>query len=341
MKSEVTSITCCSNYNIKSGHNQEVLVDKGSSGRNRPWNKHKRSSSYLSTIYKTLGQYSKAERVKNCASYLDFAEMEEDNKYLRRADFCRVRLCPMCSWRRSLKAYSQTSEIMNELAKERKYSYIFLTLTVKNCEGKDLSKTIDLMMKAYHNMTRRAQWKKVFKGAIRSFEVTHNVNSYSELYDTYHPHVHVILAVDKEAYAVNEYFSHDDFVYFWREATGVDYDPHVYVEQIKGDTTRAILETTKYSVKSADYLLFDDWKLTQRTVKILDRALDKRRFISFCGILAETRKKLKLDDIENGNLINIDETGDDDTNYNLVRYIWCSGYSQYVKNNTSYYSVSK
>lgn len=59
-------------------------------------------------------------------------------------------------------------------------------------------------------------------------------------------------------------------------------------------------------------------------------ALARRRLCSFTGWFSKVRKQLKLDDVEQGDLVNLD--GDvlrNDVTFMIVRYIWRSGV--YVK----------
>ena len=51
---------------------------------------------------------------------------------------------------------------------------MFLTLTVKNCRGEDLKSTIQMLLKGFDRMFRRAVFKKYVLGFIRSLEVTYN-----------------------------------------------------------------------------------------------------------------------------------------------------------------------
>ena len=67
----------------------------------------------LSRIYELLSLYRRADRVSQCGSYLDFGVLPDGTKKLVKANFCRDRLCPMCNWRRSLKLYSQVSQVMD------------------------------------------------------------------------------------------------------------------------------------------------------------------------------------------------------------------------------------
>ena len=115
-------------------------------------------------------------------------------KRLHGANFCRNRLCPMCNWRRSLKMYSQVSQITDKILTTRKSRFIFVTLTVKNPDAEHLTETLDLMNKGFKYITSKSQtfapaqkFKESLQGYIKATEITYNSKE-----NTYHPHIHCI-----------------------------------------------------------------------------------------------------------------------------------------------------
>ena len=124
----------------------EVLMDKSSTGRERPWRSKKMANESLAEAYRPVNP-RKSERLLDCGNFLTFSILVDGNKKLKTMNSCRVRLCPLCTWRRSLKVQAHTLEILK--AMDGKYAFIFLTLTVKNCTGAELSGTLDLLMSAW------------------------------------------------------------------------------------------------------------------------------------------------------------------------------------------------
>ncbi|MEE2577636.1 protein rep, partial [Pseudomonas aeruginosa] len=61
-------------------------------------------------------------------------------------------------------------------------------------------------------------------------------------------------------------------------------------------------ETSKYSVKSSDYLTGDREKDAE-IVNDLEQGLYRKRMLSYGGLLKKKHKLLNLDDAEDGNLI--------------------------------------
>lgn len=328
-----------------------ILSDKDGKNEERPWLVKKNKSLKLYNSYFRLGLDKKALRVKECGTFLEFKRYHDNSLKLNYANFCKDRLCPLCSWRRSLKIFGQTSKIMDKALEEKKYRFLFLTLTAKNCESEDLSNQLTSMFKAFNYFTRRKQIKDSIVGWFRALEVTHNVNINSKDFNTFHPHFHVILMVNNSYFKKKElYLKQKDFTSLWEESLGVDYTPIVHIEAFKNSTSKAVAEATKYTVKDGDYLIEDDEEFTDNTVKVLAKALKGRRLTALGGRLKEISKELKMDDMVDGDLVHTDsqnlesydeehmidkDTGElvlrEDVEYVLEKYFWHIGYSNYVK----------
>ena len=306
-----------------------ILTDKSGSGRERPWREKKLANELLAVAYQEVNE-RKSERLRECADFLTFTIKEDGTMKLKHMNSCRVRLCPLCAWRRSLKVHAHTVQILD--AMEGDYAYVFLTLTVRNCTGEELSDTIDQMMAAWKRLAERKAFRKAVKGWYRGLEVTHNVNHLSPSYDTFHPHFHTLLAVSKSYFTSRDYLSKDTWASLWQQSLKADYEPVIDVRRVKGANSKAVAEAAKYTVKDADYIIPDDWDLTVETVRILDAALENRRLVAYGGAMKEWHKKLNLDDEVDGDLINVgeEETEAPATDREAV-YFWHTGYSQYIK----------
>jgi plasmid rolling circle replication initiator protein Rep len=321
----------------------EVLKDITKIGKERPWREKKIKTIELANSYYRLGN-KKYYRIRECGTYLEYRRyLETQELRLNRSNFCKVRLCPMCSWRRSLKIFGQTSKVMNKALEEKEYRFLFLTLTCKNVDGEDLSEQIDTLFYAFNKMNKRKQFKQSVKGWFRALEVTHNTDKSSVNYDTYHPHFHMVLMVNESYFKDTRiYLTHQNWVEFWKSCLKVDYEPFVNIKAFKIgskiETEKSVAEVAKYTVKDDDLIIKDesgqvDEELTDHAVFILDKALSNRRLVAFGGKLREIQQQLKLDDMENGDLINTDNEEElrDDLNYVIESYHWKVGYNQYVK----------
>lgn len=242
----------------------------------------------------------------------------------------------MCSWRRTLKIFGQVSKVMDHVEKNYNYKYIFLTLTVKNCYGEDLRDTLDLMTKSFNKMNQRKAFKQAVKGYFRSLEITYNKKD-----DTYHPHFHMILAVNDSYFKDTRiYLTQEDWTSLWQSCLEVDYTPIVDVRRIRENDNKgfgkAVAETAKYTVKAEDFLIKDDKgnidkPLTDKVVKTLDYALHRKRLTAFGFKFKEVHKELNLDDAEDGRLEDghIDESLRNDLLYVILRYEWNVGIRNY------------
>ena len=323
------------------GEMVEVLQDKTSTGRVRPWAKHKASNLELEDIYRDIGGNhfdSKADRLHGCGAQLEFAPVKDDKGNIIRmrvikTNSCHVRLCPICGWRRSLKVQGHTTKIIESL--DPSYEYLLLTLTVPNCKAHQLKAMITLLLTAFNRLSKYKAFVKVVRGWYRGLEVTHNVNPYSKSYDTYHPHIHIILVVDK-SYFKHDYIKQEDWLKMWQKATGDPTITQVDIRKIRpkkgtNNIRGAVCETAKYTVKSDDYIV-KDRQLSIDAVKTLDEALAGRRLVAYGGVMKDAHKALNLDDETDGDLTNVsgDVIGDADPSETIC-YYYHIGYGQYVK----------
>lgn len=335
--------------NPETGELQNVLRDYSSTGKERPWRKYKIENQTVEQCYRLLEKREwnqndwkrKADRLHECGLHLWFNVYSGENgcetMKVKYAESCRVRLCPLCSWRRSIKIQIHTRKILEQMQAEQRYSYIFVTLTVPNVSGQALSDKISEMMGAWNRLVGYRKIEKAVKGWYRGLEVTHNVNPKSKSYDTYHPHFHCILAVNTSYFKSRDYMKQAEWLELWRKAMQDPEITQVDVRRLKpkkgedgGDAViAAVCEAAKYTVKSADYIFPWDWELSCDAVAVLDRALANRRLVAYGGAMKEWHKKLNLDDEIDGNLIEDGET----SNGELLREMcatWNVGYQQYV-----------
>ena len=307
----------------------------------------RKASEVLSLSYLRIGYGNKSDRVLNCGTLLEFQRAENENEWkLSSANFCRDRLCPMCSWRRTYKIYAQISQIMNVI--ENDYAFLFLTLTIPNCSADELPKTIDRLQAGWQRLIHYKRFQTAVKGYFKALEVTRNTNRRSKSYNTYHPHFHVILAVKPSYFKNQDYIKQAEWLSMWRKAMQDESITQVDIRRCKGKQDglegaeavkalgSAVAEVAKYSVKSADYLGRMDKngflvapfpkEEIDEAVLYLGAALHRRRLTALGGIFEETAKQLQLDDFEDGDLIHVDGSAvRSDVAYMIRRYGWSCG----------------
>ncbi|ECO2926543.1 replication protein [Staphylococcus epidermidis] len=90
------------------------------------------------------------------------------------------------------------------------------------------------------------------------------------------------------------------------------------------DNLIAIKETSKYSVKSSDYLTGDREKDAE-IVNDLEQGLYRKRMLSYGVLLKKKHKLLNLDDAEDGNLIQTsdeEKTTEEEQKAHSITAIW-------------------
>lgn len=344
-------------HDRETGEIFKILSDKSSTGKERPWRKHKVENTHLEKVYRLLSQsdsderdhwQKRADNLSSCGNFLKFNVYSDGQgvevKKIKSADLCRIRLCPLCSWRRSIKIQVHTRKIIEKMQEEEKYTYLVLTLTVPNCSGIKLSETLDNLFKGWNLFAKTKKFKTSVLGWYRALEVTHNVNPLSQSFDTYHPHFHCILAVDKDYFKPNSlipYISRSEWLCMWQKAMKNDSITQVDIRKVKpkfrpgvsisDSIISSVCEVAKYSVKSSDYIDPTDWLFSCSSVRILDKALSNRRLVAYGGAMKDWHKKLNLDDEIDGDLLSDSE----DINLGLLRVesaFWHVGYQQYLMN---------
>lgn len=298
---------------------------------NRKFLRNKNLNASLIASYNRQGFLERADRVAECGTYVDFripADGSEPPR-LNHANFCKDRLCVMCSWRRSLKVFGQVSQIMDVLEKD--YQFVFVTLTVRNCSASELSATVDDLQKSFYRLCHLKRFAEAFEGYFKALEITRNTDGLRQF--EFHPHFHVIFAVKPDYFASGNYVTFDELRDAWRRVCRLDYDPQVRIQKCRpkdgeGDVSlgSVIAEIAKYSVKSADYLT-GDYSAIDRAVRSLVVALGGRRLCSFGGVFNDVADELDLDDVTDGDLVNTDNTPlRPDVLYMLVQFKWQVGF---------------
>ena len=298
----------------------EILDDRSATGRCRPWRERKMENGRLVEILGTARDLDasvisprRLESVRDCASWLLFAEQEGGGRRLAKANFCRLRLCPMCAWRRSLKLFSQVSAITDAILADKKARFIFVSLTVRNCFGDDLRDTIAWMGKGFKRLTQEskrytasAAFRESLMGYMKAIEVTYNTKD-----GTFHPHIHAIFEVRPGYFSGTGYLTHAAWQEMWRAVMGLD------VRAIKDATARAVAEVAKYPIKMRGILEIMDKERAARVLIQFKTALHGCRLVTFGGDFREYKRRLALDDVERGDLVHVET---DSTTLNTVAY---------------------
>lgn len=296
---------------VDENQDNETLKDMTKSGKQRPWREKKIDNVSYADILEIL-KIKKAYNVKQCGNVLEFKPSDDGYLKLYKTWFCKSKLCPVCNWRRAMKNSYQAQKVIEEVVKEKpKARWLFLTLSTKNAiDGETLERSLKHLTESFRRLFKYKKVSKNLIGFMRSTEVTVNKKDGS-----YNQHMHVLLCVENSYFKNKEnYITQDEWIKLWQKALQVDYKPVANIKAIKPnkkgdkDIQAAIKETSKYSVKSSDYLTGNQEKDAE-IVQDLEQGLHRKRMLSYGGLLKQKHKILNLDDAENGDLI---KTSDDE-----------------------------
>ena len=233
--------------------------------------------------------------VKSCGDVVKYAIAYEGDmksvkhKKLLYTETCGNRWCLRCMQRKALSDALEIYTLANYLYTEKNYRFLFITLTAPNCSGDDLRDTISQFNKGIDRLFKREPYRSDFKAWITKVETTYNVKR-----KDYHPHLHVLVAVDKRYLKDSDRFvSNDRLRKDWREVFGDDTITQVDIKQASGRTKKkrmkSVLELSKYTAKPSHYL---------RDQKVFDTffdAMKNRQALRFCGEFSELHKMYDLD----------------------------------------------
>jgi len=270
-----------------------------------------------------LAQFSEAyvsqemqERIAQCGDWLRFITDWEGGKYrLEAANFCKWRFCPMCAWRKKRRDAQRISVLMSYIAAELGKSFIFVTFTAPNVKRDKLAEEIAKYNHAFNRLMKRKEILRMNSGYIRKLEVTYNKKR-----DDYHPHFHVVFAVNRTYFHGGTYVKQQVWLDLWRDVMGDDSITQVDVRAVKrrGDSKGLaqsfdVDEFAKYASKDADYLQ------SALVFEGFYTALKGRQQITYSGAFSAANKKYKADEL-------IDYIKTDKTAYYWeLMYTWSGG----------------
>ena len=296
--------------------------------RGERWDYHKAIADEVAKLYEVYGDCErdkrKAKRIRDCAGYLNFGwysnpDTGKNEIHLIELHCCKTRSCVLCQWRRSLLYKVRFSmNIIDILEQYPTAKFLFLTLTVKNCDLSDIRSTLSQMSTAFNRMTKSDAFTDVI-GYIRNMEITRGEN------DSVHPHYHVLLMVNQSYFKSGHYISKDGWAKYWRKYMKLDYDPVCDIRLVRDKTKRldVVKELFKYTIKETD-IKTDNW------YKILMDSLHHVRAISSGGAL----KNIIKDDtnLQDHDLLHLTESGSEMQPLNkTVAYQWNRPIKRYRK----------
>jgi plasmid rolling circle replication initiator protein Rep len=293
------------------------------------YNPKKTDNMQLSKTYYELSNdhtidyyYNKVVRLRDCSNYLKFTRINGKVKLIQ-TNSCRVRLCPICAYKRSLAVYRNVRSIYALLQRQPRNKYLFLTLTVRNVAADELQAAIDGLNAGYVRLMRNKAYKTITLGAIRTIEVTYNAAR-----GDYHPHIHALIHTSNDIYCGRNYISQQQLKADWERVNNLDYDVQVDIRRFHARNAAAagkeLAEIAKYAVKPSDYV-----GQTAEVVATFDKALHQRKLITMSGSFRKAAKELHISDVETDDTYLADiKTAEDEGE--IIIYKWHYGRNEYI-----------
>lgn len=271
---------------------------------NQKWEEKKLKNAIIAQKMRKIGYKKRGERMSSCGDILDFRYCEECGTwYIKKANLCRDRFCPICSWRLSLQRYKEMREVISTIngTPNNITNWSLITLTCKNCEAGQVSETLSLMAKAWNLTKQQRDIKPHIVGWARSVEITYNAKS-----STFHPHYHCLIAwsnsnngtllLNKWLLACKKYglianikAQHVAPIQHFLNENGETLEVS---QELPNSFTKAILETFKYSIKTSDIET-----MPLKAFKNLVEQYGGKRLLAYGGIIKDVaRSKRALED---------------------------------------------
>lgn len=258
---------------------QAALSDEIKSTR---WDDARKRATRVATFYQ-MHQNERVrrwgDRISGCADQLVYQWARRPagsetpwTRQLVAARLCRVRTCPICQWRRSLRLQSEVLRAVRHVRAERPGLQAYLlTLTVRNCGVQDLRETCRAMLRGWNLMTKRVQWLSVL-GSVRTIEVTPGRRG--KRLDA-HPHIHAYILTDGPL--PRDMSTSVAWRRLWQDVMGLDYMPQCDLRAVSDDG--GAIEALKYCAKPGIDPRADSW------LPLVGLALDRLRIYASAGII--------------------------------------------------------
>ena len=254
------------------------------------------------------------ELIEDCNTFMMFVGDETMTKTKQhKGNSCKNRFCPICAWRKAKKDALALSVMMEYIKAEHQKEFIFLTLTAPNVPAEELNDEIKDYNKAFQRLMQRQEVKRVVKGYARKLEITYNQER-----NDYHPHFHVLIAVNKSYFNNKDYYiTHDRWLALWQEVTRNPLITQVNVKKVRQNNKKEVAEIAKYGAKDSDYLVDQD------IFGVFYKSLKGKQIIVYSGFFKEAMKLFKAGDLDKFKEL-------DTTRYvYAIMYNW--GQSEYIK----------
>lgn len=239
----------------------------------------------------------KLDRLKECGNFIKFQSSEDKTKFiLAGGNFCNNRFCPFCSWLKAKRTAFELLELIKVVEYKEKFAFLFITLTVPNVPKESLREEIENFNISFNRLWKTKEFKAFNKGFIRKLEVTYN-----EERNDYHPHFHLVVAVNKSYFTSRDYMSKRRLLELWKRATRNPAITQVDIKPCRMDTVKQVMELATYSAKQGDLYsskeVFDGFY----------EGLFRKKLLVYNGIFKEYKKKIDTGEVDPAQVIELNQ----------------------------------
>lgn len=239
----------------------------------------------------------KLDRLKECGNFIKFQSSEDKTKFiLAGGNFCNNRFCPFCSWLKAKRTAFELLELIKVVEYKEKFAFLFITLTVPNVPRESLREEIENFNKSFKRLFQTEEFKAFNKGFIRKLEITYN-----EKRKDYHPHFHLVVAVNKSYFKSRNYMSKRRLLELWQKATRNSNITQVDIKPCRMDTIKQVMELATYSAKQGDLYsskeVFDGFY----------EGLFRKKLLVYNGIFKEYKKKIEIREIDPAEIMELNQ----------------------------------
>lgn len=239
----------------------------------------------------------KLDRLKECGNFIKFQSSEDKTKFiLAGGNFCNNRFCPFCSWLKAKRTAFELLELIKVVEYKEKFAFLFITLTVPNVPKESLREEIENFNISFNRLWKTKEFKAFNKGFIRKLEITYN-----EERNDYHPHFHLVVAVNKSYFTSRDYMSKRRLLELWQRATRNPNITQVDIKPCRMDTVKQVMELATYSAKQGELYsskeVFDGFY----------EGLFRKKLLVYNGIFKEYKKKIEVGEVDPAEVIELNQ----------------------------------
>ena len=275
-------------------------------------------------------------RFETCSDFLLFLTNDEMSvKRLHKTYSCENRFCPICTWKTAKRDAIKLSVMFDAVKEIEGKEFLFLTLTSPNCGAGELSEELDRFNKAVNKLFKRRNVARVVKGYVRKIEVTTDQEQFiteksykrkkdyfemrglkvgdpNPTYNTYNPHVHAVVVVNKSYFnKASDFISKEEWLKMWQECMEDKSITQVDAKKVRATgNSNAVLEIAKYAAKGSD--LYH----SETVFDTFYTALKGRQLLVYSGMMKDYAKKYETGDLDRF------KEKDENVYTHLLRSLW-------------------